>query len=202
MERVKVRLKGIAPLMMHNVRLANSFDRYSIATKEISDANKKKNKTVANTQLLARIEWEGGLYMDGGKVGLPAKCLDACFWGGAKKSNNGKQWLPGVSLSESFYPLEINGNNNGWEESGNIPNSKLDKLFLKYHDSRIERVQKSAILRTRPIFYEWAVECAVDIDEGIINKEKVKKAIVDAGYLLGLLEKRPRYGRFEVEFLS
>ena len=49
-------------LLMHNGRLANPFDPYSLAVKAITSKPAKK-KTEDDAMMLYRLEWLGGLYL-------------------------------------------------------------------------------------------------------------------------------------------
>jgi hypothetical protein len=56
------------------------------------------------------------------------------------------------------------------------------------------------IMRYRPIFRNWSLSATVMVNEDVVNLNEVKKALVDAGNLIGLGDYRPRFGRFDVEF--
>jgi hypothetical protein len=55
-------------------------------------------------------------------------------------------------------------------------------------------------MRYRPIFRNWSLSATVMVNEDVVNLNEVKKALVDAGALIGLGDYRPRFGRFNVEF--
>lgn len=56
-------------------------------------------------------------------------------------------------------------------------------------------------MRCRPKFNEWACEFTVAYNEDVLNIEEVKKAIQDAGQLIGVCDYRPRYGKFQAEVI-
>jgi hypothetical protein len=56
-------------------------------------------------------------------------------------------------------------------------------------------------MRYRPIFRRWSLSATIAINEEVVNVNEVKKAVTDAGALIGLGDYRPRFGRFNVEFL-
>jgi hypothetical protein len=56
------------------------------------------------------------------------------------------------------------------------------------------------IMRYRPIFRNWSLSATVVVNEDVVNINEVKKALIDAGSLIGLGDYRPRFGRFNVEF--
>jgi hypothetical protein len=54
-------------------------------------------------------------------------------------------------------------------------------------------------MRCRPVFPKWSLAISLDVNTDIIDTHKVLKAYELAGERVGLLEYRPRYGRFTVE---
>jgi hypothetical protein len=67
-------------------------------------------------------------------------------------------------------------------------------------DARGVKVGMAKIMRYRPIFRNWSLSATVMVNEDVVNINEVKKAMVDAGALIGLGDYRPRFGRFNVEF--
>jgi hypothetical protein len=55
------------------------------------------------------------------------------------------------------------------------------------------------VYRTRPMFTDWSATFEVCYDPDQINEGDLKKAIADAGRMVGLCDFRPKYGRFEME---
>jgi hypothetical protein len=55
------------------------------------------------------------------------------------------------------------------------------------------------IMRTRPIFYDWSLKFSLHYNEDLINESQLKKAIEDAGAIVGLGDWRPEHGRFLLE---
>jgi hypothetical protein len=71
----------------------------------------------------------------------------------------------------------------------------------EYSDVRAVLVNNSRVMRTRPIFRQWAIEFAAEFDDEQINADQLIKAAQDAGRMVGLCDYRPKYGRFSVEVL-
>ena len=203
MERIEFTIKGQSALMMHNIQLANPLNKY---VKELKPLTSKRNKTDADLEEISRIEWEGGLYMENGKVVIPAKCLNATFFAAAKKRKNGPKWRTGAIFDKDFYYLEYPGPKINVTVNGNIPNPELDKFYGLYANQDMVRVGGSGVLRTRPIFTSWSCDVCILYDEGILDERTLRQTAVDAGYLIGLMERRPNspnggtFGRFEPEF--
>jgi hypothetical protein len=154
--------------------------------KEISGKRKKTDEDYAE---MSRIEWHAGLYVNADmKVILPASCLEAAIYDGAKKSKLGKAFKSAVFVEKDAV-LDIG--------------RKYDKATdlwaeEQYRDIRGVRVQQSRVMRTRPIFYKWSCEVEITYDDEQVNLSDVQRAVVDAGTKSGVGDFRPRYGRFEV----
>lgn len=82
MEQIKLRLIGQTPFLMHNSRLANPLDVY---TKEIAKRSGKRKKTEEDIEELARLEWEGGLYLNDGEIKIPMRVVNKTLERGATK---------------------------------------------------------------------------------------------------------------------
>ena len=202
MKELKIKLVGQSPLITHNIRLSNPLGKYSQAMKALTG---KRNKTDADHKELARLDWEGGLYLEDGIVVIPSRNINACFFEGAKKKKNGPKWRTGAILSEEYYPMEYNGTKINVKMNGNIPNPELDKYYKNFNDQRMVRVGVQMVLRTRPLFLGWSICLSVMYDDTILDKRTLLQICEDAGYLVGLCEMRPgskgggTYGRFIVE---
>ena len=202
MEKLSVKLVGQSPLMTHNNRLANPLGPYAKALKLRTG---KRNKTDTDLIEIGRIEWEGGLYLESGAIVMPGRCLNACFFEGAKKKKNGPRWRSGAMLDQEYYPMKYQGPRIKVEMNGEIPNQELDKYYENYVDQRMVRVGNNQVLRTRPYFTNWSIETTILYDETIVDRRTLMQICEDAGYLIGLCEFRPgskgggSMGRFVVE---
>lgn len=186
LRQLKVTIRGVSPLIMHNGQTADPMNKFSRAMKEISGKRKKTDEDYAE---MSRIEWHAGLYVNKDqKLILPAACLEAAIYDGAKKSKLGKAFKSAVFVEEDAS-LDI-GRKYG----------KADELFSdeQYRDIRGVRISQSRVMRTRPIFYQWGCSFAVSFDDEQVNQKDVERAICDAGSKSGVGDFRPRYGRFEI----
>ena len=148
----------------------------------------KRSKTEADHEELARLEFQGSLYMgDDGPV-LPAHVLEAAIIAGAKKSKDGPRAKTGVFVSNNAR-LEYDG-----------PRDR-EGLWAD-DDFRLVApvvISRSRIMRTRPLFKDWSAKVEIIFQPDICDKQDVVKWCEAAGYLVGLCDWRPRYGRFEVQ---
>lgn len=61
------------------------------------------------------------------------------------------------------------------------------------------RVQKARINRSRPIFRQWSAKVTVHFLPDVLNASEIKEFMNTAGGLIGLLDWRPKFGRFTAE---
>lgn len=188
MEQIKIKATGITPLMMHADTLANPLAAASKAHRELTT---KRKKTEDDHLAIARSEFIAGCYWSAADgFFVPGQNFDATFLAGAKMQKNGVRWKRGVLVIENKVPLLHSGPETPetlWESPANV-------------DCRGVKVGTAKIMRYRPVFLEWAAELTVAVNTDVIDVQEVKKAIDDAGALIGVCEYRPRFGRFEVQY--
>lgn len=188
METLKLKITGVTPLMLHADTLANPL---SPATKAHKELTSKRKKTDDDQRAIARSEFVAGTYWserDGFYV--PGQNFDATFLAGAKLQKLGTHWKRGALVLEDKVKLLHDAPTTPaklWESPANV-------------DCRGVRVGAAKIMRYRPIFLSWAAELTLSINSDVLNVTEAKKAIEDAGSLIGVCEYRPRFGRFEVSY--
>lgn len=188
MELLTIKITGTSPLMMHADTFANPLHPTTKAHKELTSVRKKSDDM---HEAIARSEFIAGAYWD--KVNgfyIPGANLDATFLAGAKLSRQGTQWKRGALVVTDKVKLLHDGPATPealWENPAFV-------------DCRGVKVGTAKIMRYRPIFREWAAELEVALNTEVLNISEAKKAIEDAGALIGTCEYRPRFGRFEVRY--
>jgi len=178
------RIVGVSPLLMHNGQLADPLNSFAQAMKKVSG---KRSKTDADYVELARLEWYGGLYVCNGAPCIPGEVLEASFVAAARKSKRGKQAQAGL-MCPGNYPLEYVGP------------KELDQLW-ENPEFRLTvgvRISNSRVMRTRPRFQEWSSEIQVVFDDSVLNEREVNEIVKIAGEGVGLMDWRPKFGRFEI----
>lgn len=177
---------GTAPLLMHNSRLANPLDEIAIAMKRISG---KRTKTEKDYEELARLEHAGGMYYDP-EIGpyLPSDNFWRCLYDAARKSKSGPKVKEGVICTEEANPLAYKGPRTV-EELWKDANFRFETSVI---------VSQRRVIRTRPMFREWACETTGDFDPGVINFSALREIAETAGWRVGLGDWRPKFGRFQV----
>jgi hypothetical protein len=179
-----IEVTGVTSLMMHNGQLADPLNPF---VREISKFTSKRNKTEEDHETIARLEHRAGLYFDP-DVGpfIPGECFFATLLKAGKKYKKGPKVSGGVLVLTAVNPIAYNGPRTTeglWE----------DKQFVSREGVK---VQTSRVMRTRPIFREWSTSFDVLIDETVWDLDEFLEVVTTAGTLVGLLEKRPRLGRF------
>ena len=182
----KYTIRGTTPLMLHNGQLANPFNEITQEMKKISG---KRKKTEDDFRDLANLEWRGGLYVNSDGIPcIPSNLLKATLVNGAKKNRLGKQFTAGLFISDNPV-IKHKDSDKTVEELSQDP---------RYRDQRMVKVQTSKVLRTRPVFPEWELTFEVAFLPDVIDERAIDQAIEIAGYVIGLAEYRPEFGRFEV----
>ena len=185
METMKYHIQGVAPLLMHNGQMAIPSNLFS---KEISKISSKRKKVDADLDEMSRLEFLGGLYTVNGNIVIPGNVIEASLigkGGAARKEKMGQQAASALFVMEDF-PLIYDG-------AKDPDDLWKDKEFV--HQA-IVKIQRSSILRTRPVFKEWACDIEFEIDTEYLDVETVNRWVDVAGRLVGWCDWRPRYGRF------
>jgi hypothetical protein len=198
----QIKIRGVAPFIMHNGRLADPMDPFTKELKRLNDNNKARGKTEEKSAIASVVEWCGGAYHTDGDIEIsdgivkwgedirpciPADMLKACIVEGAKKAKLGKQAKAGVLVMDAGS-LEYKG-----PKDMNV--LMADPKFVLRKQAR---VQASRVMRTRPMFRDWSTTFQVEVDPEVINWEQVLEALIQAGRYVGLGDWRPEHGRFEV----
>jgi len=187
MRTLKVKITGKAPLLMHSDRFANPLDPLTKAHKELTG---KRKKTDEDHLSIARSEFIGGCYYNKASgFFIPAQNLDACLIAAAKLQKLGVKFKQGVQVVEDELLLD------------GFSNKTPDELWenLDHVDVRGVKVGQAKVMRYRPIFRKWSTSATVAFNEEVVSESDVRKAVMDAGALIGLGDYRPRFGRFNVE---
>lgn len=184
-QEVTYRLTGVAPLIVHNGQLANPLNQYSKEMKKISG---KRNKTDADHEQMAQLEFQGGLYWSKDGPVLPPDMFDSMVLAAAKKFKEGPLAKAGC-FCVNTPAIEYDG--------------PRDRDGLWNDDSfrfvKGVRVGTARVMRTRPWFQEWAVVVRFNVEANTINPVRLDEWLHTAGQIVGLGDWRPQYGRFIVE---
>lgn len=187
-------LKGRAPLLMHNGRLADPLNPYTVALKRATEV---KKKTETQHQEVARLEFLGGLYLNAdGEPIIPCENIEAMVKYAGRRKKLGQECEravvclgdPGLVLGGGNWPK---GETALWEWKNHV------LAFRKTAGMR-----GSTVVRTRPMFATWTLRVELQLDTTMMNPDTLKDVLKIAGREIGLGDWIPRYGRFEAECVS
>jgi hypothetical protein len=189
MKVIRLRFNGTCPLLMHSERGANPLDKAVQAHKALTS----KRKKVDDDQLaIAWSEYRLSIYHSD-DIGpyIPATNIDRCIQVGAQANKFGKKFASSARCTIDKIKLLYTGPKDikGLYEAGFV-------------DVRSVGVQRSRIMRVRPMFREWSIEFDYAYDETELDEQSVITAAEIAGRLVGLCDYRPRFGRFDVEVVA
>ena len=187
-ETLPVRLIGVAPVLMHNGRGSDPLDPMA---KQLARLTRKRRKTDADHQQIARIEWHMSLWTDGGRPCFPGEAVEAALIQAARTKRLGRAAAAGV-LCPGNPLLEYEGP------------TTIDDLWA---DERFRlrvpvQVQRRRTMRTRPIFSEWSITADLQFLPNLLDEAQVLEIVRIAGDQIGLGNWRPRFGRFRVEAMG
>ena len=184
---MKLRLVGITPLMMHNVRLADPDEPI---VRQIAELTAKKGSmTEADRQEVARLKFLGGMYYDP-EYGpyLPAANIFASLIAAGRKTRNGLDVEAGVIWLADKARLEYDGPRDPGELWNGGKSPFVDRRMVKVGSARVPGV--------RPIFAGWAAEIEIEYDDTILDLGELERFAGRAGRI-GVGDYRRFYGRFK-----
>jgi len=197
--RIKVKLNGISPMMMHNNQSCNPLNPFAKKMKAITS---KRKKTDEDFEELSKIEWEASLYFNP-EIGpfVPSINVEGMLRDAAKKLKKGTDVKQSVRVFPFEIPLQYKGprDMDGLKKIAFAGEKVNGEDFL---DMRSVKVQQSTIMRTRPRFNKWAVEFEIEADDTIFNEDDIIHILKIAGTKICLSDYRPRYGAFEFTILK
>jgi hypothetical protein len=181
-----LRLEGITPLLLNNVRLASPMNPYAKKLKELQ-GKPNKDRTDSDRLQIARVYWEGAMYYED-SPGVTAFMVFRSLQDGARRTRKGMKVERGVTVHDLFIPLLYQGPRD------------LDSLWEEgfYHTSMV-RVgngrQAARVERYRPCFREWAVETTLTLDQGELDLSEFEE-IANAAGRAGIGDFRAFFGRY------
>lgn len=182
-----ITLRGTAPLLMHNSRLANPLDPFAKALAEVTS---KRGKADEDHAEIAKREWLGSLYWSAEEGAyLPGQNIERALLDAARMNRLGKSIERGVFISTEVNRL-------GHEGSEDLTVLVKDENFR--HLASV-KIGARRIMRCRPIFRTWTAQANGILDESQMDPQELIQTARRAGQLVGVGDWRPRYGRFEAE---
>lgn len=188
---LKVRLMGVAPLLMHSGRLANPLDEHTQRLKALTG---KRKKTDEDLREIALVEARGGCWeTPAGKLGVPTAAVWRSIYDAAKAFKLGEDVKRSVQFSDTVSDLETDGK--VWDCDDFIAAGNFDYRSVKVSNRRV--------MRARPLVAEgWSSVHSFDLLEDVMDPRSLVPVFERAGRLVGLGDWRPTYGRFELEVVA
>jgi hypothetical protein len=186
MKTFEVQIKGIQPLLMHSPAGVDPTNPLRRQIKAITDKGSKK-KTEADLEHQDWIEYQLALYLNESGPYVPDTAILGAIRDGAKENRRGKEVQAGVDIAEIEIPLVYDG-----------PRTARELYDQRFVDRRPAGVQKARVMRVRPRFNAWTLRFRLIINNKVMNPRDLREALEVAGLRKGLLDHRPRFGRFEI----
>lgn len=198
-QTIKVKWTGIRPLILHNGQTADPLNKFSVQFRKLNVEKKAIKK--GDEEAVARwhekyadAEWRASIYYDetDGLI-IPSDVIEATIEAGARKSKRGKD------AKAAVYCAEENASHAVLDYDG--PKS-IEKLIKepRYRLSKPVRVGNARVCRTRAMLPTgWSMTFKVEYDDGVMGRDALLDAMMQAGALVGMCDWRPKFGRFTVE---
>lgn len=203
---LKLRIDGVAPLILHSSRGVSPFDAITREIKQIT-SKPAKQKTDADQRLIANLEWLSGLTTDpmefgfsvvgedvvpepGIRIVLPSDYIEGVLRDGAKKFRAGKSFSAGVFVETDAVLCD--GDGKPFPDAAKLASDRRFRLV------KTVKVQASRIVRTRPMFTSWSVIAEISYLPEVVNERDIIAAAEKAGMFVGVGDHKPRFGRFVV----
>ena len=185
MEELRFRITGVTPLLLNNGQMADPLNPMA---KKLKAVTSKRNKTDADYEAMARLEWYGSLYVVNDRIVIPGANLEAMLLEAGRKFRKGKLVQAGVFCQEES-PIIYDGP------------ADIDELWTADQNRFTVgvKIRGSRVMRTRPMFREWSLEFTVNFDSQLLDEGEIEQIVVRAGENIGLGDWRPKFGRFTAQ---
>lgn len=185
--KVKIKLTGEKPMLQHNIRLANPFDKYAKEMKRLSSIRNKTDEILAQ---MMQVECRGSYYEStNGNIGLPTRNVAACLKKAAKSMKLGQRMDAAITYDDSSPEVLINGK------------AMTPEKHMENSDNWLcvaVRVKNNRVMRTRPKIANWSTEHEFELNESVLNKQELGE-IVKTAQRIGVAEWPQLYGKFKAE---
>ena len=198
MKTISLKLVGTKPLMVHNPRVVDPFDKYK---KLLQPLTSKRTKTDDDLLEICRLQFLASLYYRNGEYVLPQSHVEGSFQAAAKERKLGKKFERSFGLYGDGV-LQFKDNDKTPEELFEVGRTKEGYFnpSTSYVDTRACGIKGSVkVPATRAIFPEWSTEVTCWFDETQLNEEEVLQVAEIAGLRYHVGTYRKLYGAFKVE---
>lgn len=186
MKSIDVEIRGLQPILMHSPQGIDPTHPLVLKMKEITSKGSKK-KSAADLVEQDWLEFQLSIYWNGEFVYVPDTAILGTIRAGAAENRRGREVQAGVDIADQEVPLIYDG-----------PKTLKELYEKRFVDRRPAGVQKARVMRVRARFNQWNLRFRLLVDDAVMNVGDARKALEIAGLRKGLLDHRPRFGRFEV----
>lgn len=190
-DNMKITIRGITNLIMHNGRLADDSDLLTVARREAQQAY-KKNTTAENWERFAMAMMRGGIYFDDAiGVYLPEDNLRTMIVkAGAGVKKKAMQTYKSAASTISFdcdgsgFPMLIDGKTH----------MNLDAFCAtkRYRFEKVVTIGKAKVRSVRPLIPKgWETTISIDYRPDVIEKDMIRELFENAGLEIGIGDWRP-----------
>lgn len=183
---LKLKIRGMAPLLMQSGVLANPLHPM---TKELKKITGLRKKTDDDLEQMLKLKYLASMYYDE-KTGpyIPGENLDRAYFDAAKELKLGKRFTQCAMIVEDKLPLVYEGPRK--------PQALYDDL--NFVDVRMVKIGTSRVAMSRPIFKVWALNATLAFNEELIDLRDMHQINSFVGRQ-GLGTFRRRFGKFAVD---
>lgn len=184
-------LEGVTPLIQHRPLLADPTHPLSARMKQLTSVRQKSDDDHA---AIKRLELLCGLYWsETAKCPyVPGIAIERTLYEAAKLRKLGKAFgRAAVEVPDFEIPLIVP--RKSWASAEELVDDE------EHIHTCGARVQNKLIMRSRPIFPRWKCHVTVQFDPEAIDARDIVSAMQTAGKRIGLLDWRPKFGRFNAE---
>lgn len=186
-KKVQYRLSSACPMIMHNGQTSDPLNKFSKALKKVSS---KRIKTDSDHEEMAHIEFVASLYLNGNGPVIPAKNIEGMLIRAAMKTKEGQVAKPAMFCDE-HAELEYEGPRDA------------EALYKdeRFPYTELVVIQRARLPRTRVLFREWQSTVTINYEDSLVNESRIDEWVKTAGEQIGLMDWRPKFGRFTAKKL-
>jgi hypothetical protein len=191
MYKVKVRIKGVAPLLQHKFPLKTLDSLQQGATKRTASPDYS-------------LEWMDTMYTDNGHLVQPASHIEGAIVKAAvlfKLKGAGRKTYKDAMraycyVTPEYIPHLYQGKPIATPDAS-LMAEPTEHLRV---DVRRVKVQRAAVARARLMVAEgWELAFVIEVHDDQVRPDVLQTILEEAGRAVGIGDFRPRYGRFAVE---
>ena len=191
MHRYQCEIRGTSPLLMHSTR---GMDETDPLVEEAKDITKRRgtNRTETDSKRLRQIEAILSCWTDyQGKLTVNPDAIRGAVEGAARTRKEGPLVRGGLMIDPDLV-----------EFVHNVEGDNFDEIAINAGFTTNVMVARSRVTRTRAMFGEWSAAFVANVDEELIDQDRLAIWLDIAGRRIGIGDWRPEksgfYGRFEI----